>query len=853
MSTYVELATAPSADTPHTCIHVRHERCQYVFGRIAEGTQRALNARKISFAGTSQMFLSGPVGWDQMGGLIGFLLSTASATSAAAAEAAANNIEREKRGLKVKNTIGQTGVGIHAGDNISHVLASSKGYIFRQPLHLRLHEYQDQDDIRARGSTTDIMEPDWQDEQIRVWKIPTTRARSSSPPKRRHSDSERPEQAPRENGPAKQWQASEDYRLAKFIIEEDLFNGSGRDQSLVETTVGALESTDTALIRDPNGIMKVYQPSSDGDLGLSASQKVWKISPSPPAKGSDPFLVKGLRLPRATYTTKSMSYIMKTHDRRGKFDRAAADALGVPKANFKSLIQGESVQTEDGKTITPDMVMGAPIPGTGIIVADIESHEFLQSFMERPEWKNTKLMSNITLMYWMIGPNMSENDQIQKFMRDHPTIRHILCAPDTCPNMLTMDTASELQVKLRRIDPERFPIPVFDNRAEAKAPPTDSNIEFGRLSKRVQLMPRVLFDDGNIAPFPDLVTAANANWDSELESLTKAAKVNESDPQFLAQLEESQKDIPNLDAEITCLGTGSSAPSKYRNVSGTLVQVPGIGNYLFDAGEGTLGQIRRLYGFERATEILRNLRCVVISHLHADHHLGAPSILKAWYNQALQDGSKAKLAVACNPRFREALSDVSQIEDFGYHRLVFPSQPRDTDSGAAVDVPRATAPFHKAEGDNFGLKAIKRIPVPHCWRSMATELELTSGLRIAYSGDCRPSSAFAEKCKGAHLLIHECTFGDDMISHAKAKNHTTISEALHVSREMGARRTLLTHFSQRYIKQEALRLSEEQKRGVLMGFDFMTVKLGDFAKAACYLPALEKFMEKLMDKEGPSE
>jgi ribonuclease Z len=35
-----------------------------------------------------------------------------------------------------------------------------------------------------------------------------------------------------------------------------------------------------------------------------------------------------------------------------------------------------------------------------------------------------------------------------------------------------------------------------------------------------------------------------------------------------------------------------------------------------------------------------------------------------------------------------------------------------------------------------------------------------------------------------------------------------------------------------------------------MGFDFMTVKLGDFQKAACYLPALERFMEKLMDKEG---
>lgn len=854
-STYVELASVPSADTPQTCIHLRTDKAHYVFGRVAEGTQRALTARRISFAGSNQIFLSGPVGWDQVGGLIGFLLSMAASTTMAATESSAVNTERAKRGLKPKEASGNGGVGIHAGDNISHVLACSRGFIFRQPLKVHLHESREEDDTRSGEATPVSIEPDWKDECIRVWKVPAVRARSSSPPKRRRSNSEGPEGARPSQDQLKEPQPV-DHALAKVVVEEDIFNGTlGQGRWLAETTVGALEPADVALLRGAGGIMKVYQPPAEGQKAMNPDAKVWKVcrEVAPALQDKDVTFLNRLRLPRVGYSMQSMSYIIKTYERRGKFNRASADALGVPKADFKKLLGGESVQGKDGKTVTPDMVIGAPIPGAGMIVADIESHEFLESFMERPEWQDAELMANITVMYWLLGPNMSDQAQIQKFMNDHPTIKHVVCASDTCPNMLTIDTASELQVKLHRIDPERFPIPDFDNRVKAKAPAIDSHIEFGRAATRVHLMPRVIFDNARMAPFPDLVNASKASWDENLEALTQAARAREEDPQFLAQIEESEKDIPSRDAEITCLGTGSSSPSKYRNVSGTLIQVPGIGNYLFDAGEGTLGQIRRLYGSERASEILRNLRCVVISHLHADHHLGAPSLLKAWYTQALLDENKAKLAVACNPRYREFLSEIAQVEDFGFHRLVFPSQPPGSDAGGLTDVPLAEAPFHKAGGDDFGLRAIKRVPVPHCWRSMATELELTSGLRLAYSGDCRPSKDFVEACRGAHLLIHECTFGDDMASHARAKNHSTVSEALRISREMDARRTLLTHFSQRYVKADALRLSEEQKRGVLMGFDFMTVKLGDFARAACYTPAVEKLMEKLMDKEWPSE
>ena len=48
--------------------------------------------------------------------------------------------------------------------------------------------------------------------------------------------------------------------------------------------------------------------------------------------------------------------------------------------------------------------------------------------------------------------------------------------------------------------------------------------------------------------------------------------------------------------------------------------------------------------------------------------------------------------------------------------------------------------------------------------------------------------------------MHEATFDDDLRSDAKAKRHSTTSEAISIGAAMKARRVILTHFSQRYQK-----------------------------------------------------
>lgn len=50
---------------------------------------------------------------------------------------------------------------------------------------------------------------------------------------------------------------------------------------------------------------------------------------------------------------------------------------------------------------------------------------------------------------------------------------------------------------------------------------------------------------------------------------------------------------------------------------------------VLDCGEATYGQIVRLYGESRSEIILKNLRAIYVSHLHADHHIGLIGLLKA--------------------------------------------------------------------------------------------------------------------------------------------------------------------------------------------------------------------------------
>ena len=67
-------------------------------------------------------------------------------------------------------------------------------------------------------------------------------------------------------------------------------------------------------------------------------------------------------------------------------------------------------------------------------------------------------------------------------------------------------------------------------------------------------------------------------------------------------------------------------------MSATFIEIPERGNVLLDCGEGTWGQLVRLFGNDPARssgvwEELRKLKCVFLSHIHGDHHIGIVKLL----------------------------------------------------------------------------------------------------------------------------------------------------------------------------------------------------------------------------------
>jgi ribonuclease Z len=89
-------------------------------------------------------------------------------------------------------------------------------------------------------------------------------------------------------------------------------------------------------------------------------------------------LEPGRRLERSGYALETFAvahgvsavgYTLLEHERPGRFDVDAADALGVPDGRERGLLQtGEGVELADGTRVTPEQVLGPPRPGRKLVL-----------------------------------------------------------------------------------------------------------------------------------------------------------------------------------------------------------------------------------------------------------------------------------------------------------------------------------------------------------------------------------------------------------------------------------------------------------------------------------------------------
>ncbi|KAL5226405.1 hypothetical protein ABZP36_014670 [Zizania latifolia] len=345
------------------------------------------------------------------------------------------------------------------------------------------------------------------------------------------------------------------------------------------------------------------------------------------------------------------------------------------------------------------------------------------------------------------------------------------------------------------------------------------------------------------------------------------------------------------DMEITFLGTGSSQPSKYRNVSSIYINLFARGGILFDCGEGTLGQLKRRFGVSGADEVVKSLKCIWISHIHADHHTGVARVL-ALRSKLLEEVPHKPLLVIGPRPLERFLNAYSTLEDLDMQFLdcrhtlkssieAFLSD-NATESATSQLENTIFAPGSRMENysrkalssrdisalvklkevlHESGLEVLYSVPVVHCPLAFGVVLrakekvnstgKVIPGWKVVYSGDTRPCPALVDASRAATVLIHEATFEDSMKDEAIARNHSTTKEAIAVGTSAGAYRIILTHFSQRYPKIPVVDNVDMQK--TCIAFDLMSVNLADLPVLPKVLPHLKLLFKDEMGVDESDE
>ncbi|KAJ4303999.1 nucleolar DEAD-box protein required for synthesis of 60S ribosomal subunit [Collariella sp. IMI 366227] len=659
MHAYVEVASAPTADTPGACVFLHFDNRRYLFGRMAEGTQRNLVQRKISMAKFHDIFLSGRIDWEATGGLLGMILTVADIKASSSAHIKEANIKRRDSKLReVKEIVSH--FNIHGGKNLVHMLATARRFILRKAMPLNPRELR-HDPRPAHGRS----EPDYKDENIMVWSIPVT----CTPPE--VSPTDRPLKRKRswpnhveDGGPVDSLAREDANQDIRESVVKDMFGSSWNLDTLREMNIKDVEMPAKLFVRNAQGHIESYS-GPNPDSADCPNVKVLVRLPWPAAKVES--------LPPTDPSTQTMCYIVRSHPRRGKFDPAAAVRLGVQKKDYKKLTSGESVQGKDG-IVTPDMVIGATIDGHGFAIIDIPFAYAVDEVLSRHEWTNSEIMKGIDVMYWILSQGATfEDPRIQQFMKDRPSIKHVLLASPVCPNELALESPAAQLIQMNQIDPERFHLPIFDiNPRSPLDKELESVAEIGRPGHQFGIAPKVGFVADSVAPVMDTAKPGMelATQFPQVLQMAAAARESVSDPAFLAEVEQSQQDLPCPDAEIIPLGTGSAMPSKYRNVSATLIRIPGWGNLILDCGENTLGQLHRCFGHAATDAILRDLRAIYISHAHADHHLGTISIIARWRELLPSLPADRKLAIIATQKYQHFLREFQSVQHLAPARLV---------------------------------------------------------------------------------------------------------------------------------------------------------------------------------------
>ena len=287
-----------------------------------------------------------------------------------------------------------------------------------------------------------------------------------------------------------------------------------------------------------------------------------------------------------------------------------------------------------------------------------------------------------------------------------------------------------------------------------------------------------------------------------------------------------------MSLSVRFLGTSAARPTVERGVSSLAIIREGE-TLLFDCGEGTQRQMMR-YGISFA------LSDIFFTHFHGDHLIGIVGLFRTLALQGREEPFRL-----WGPRGGARV--LRAASHFGVDRVGFPVEITELEPGNSVSregyaITAIAADHRGAAALSYVLVEEERrgrfnpdlarslgIPEGPLWgrihhgqavtlddgRVIAPETLVgptRPGRLVALSGDTRPNQALGDAARGADLLVHEATFGDEEAQRAADTGHSTAREAADLAARAGVTRLALTHFSARYSRDTADLVREARER-----------------------------------------
>ncbi|EGG18278.1 hypothetical protein DFA_03772 [Cavenderia fasciculata] len=803
-------------------LYVFFDRDRYLF-ECGEGTQRYVTQRNsFSLAKLNAIFLSS-LSWDSVGGVMGSLLTM--------------------------SDIGTNEVVIYAPVGFSAILQAAKPFLKRS-LIVHVKEV--------------VSSHQFQDESLRVQILPisnkpNTEQQQQQQPSVNHitigGNSQSSSSSNNNNNKTPQSDDENESSSSSFDpINAECTTRQGSPQSTIlsTTTTSNLQEDREDQTRETK--RKKTEESPEQSLRFTVDQDT----------SSSPEQHKSLDSPRKSIDSDVVHcYIVRSNEFAGTFLPDKAKELGIrPGPLFKRLVAGESLTNQDGILVHPHQVMEPASPSSNIGIIRCPTIEYIQGVIGCKEFseyfrKDDPTNAKKILTVFHIAPKVVLNhpDYLTFIERFGDETKHIIMNQESCQYFPSFQRSEQFVTQLSLLTSSLFPSgvkprqvsPILTPQNEARISPSlaKNMLPINKIT-RVTLGPpkqagEIEFlslsdciNDGLITT-PDNTNQQNnqqqQNISEQSNNQTEDSEMNYkvakqvvekcvlSNSKFSSQMEEIKsmeaklESMEKLDSEmyprILFTGTGSAIPSLLRNVTGHHVLMETGAGMLLDAGEGTFGQMSRFYGPDKIDYVLAGLRVIWISHLHADHHLGTPGILQKRLELEKRDNIKLPPVIVIAPQsIITWLNKTDKVRPLGH-------------IGISIDRMANEIKTLKPALIDLGIVEIINVPVIHCYKAFGIVVTLKNGFKFTYSGDTRPCPLLASEGKSSDVLLHEATMSDDLWEEAIKKRHSTVGEALKVGKDMGAKFTILTHFSQRYPKMPQLEQNQRARFG--LAFDLLQV------------------------------